>query len=390
MPAASASSGLPVTFVSTTPAVCGVRGDEVAPLSAGLCTIAAGQAGDAEYEPAASAVQSYTVAAAPSAGGTPEGEVPRAGGGPAGEVLSSLGDTTPFPGAATFRLRGAPSVTRRDGAITLSITASAGGTVRWQLTFTRTAQCPPHSSSCARRRGHFASGLQDGIRRHLRSHRAPECDGAEAPARPSPPARAGARHADDGLGDGPAHSLGDSRPGSVLALRRRSARPAAAHRTRVGQAEETYGCSFVLTSSSCALVVVMLVVSSAGISVEPDRLISCEPRARERGLRGGAHLVDRARQRSARSALDGVGGPAAGEARELRRGERQFELPGFRALEDYHFEREAHDGPRCRTGGAAAGRFLGAPLQRDRLLALFGGREFTCSGAAAAFDLFTA
>ena len=158
--AASASSGLPVAFVSTTPAVCGVRGEEVAPLSAGLCTIAAEQAGDAEYEPATSAVQSYTVAAAPSAGGTPEGEVPRPGGGPSGEVLSSLGDTTPFPGAATFRLRGAPSVTRRDGAITLSITASAGGTVRWQLTFTRTAHCSPHSPSCARRRGHFASGLR--------------------------------------------------------------------------------------------------------------------------------------------------------------------------------------------------------------------------------------
>ena len=160
--AASASSGLSVTFVSMTPAVCGIQGDAVTPLSAGLCTIAAEQAGDAEYEPATSATQSYAVAAAPPAGGPAGGGVPAggapAGGGLPGEVLSLRESATPFPDGATLHLRRAPSVSRHDGAITLSLTVSPGGTVRWQMTFTRTTRCPLHASRCARGPVRFASG----------------------------------------------------------------------------------------------------------------------------------------------------------------------------------------------------------------------------------------
>ena len=64
LPAVSASSGLQVSLVSLTPTVCAVQGDAVMTLAAGVCTIAAEQDGDADYEPAPAATQSYPVAAA--------------------------------------------------------------------------------------------------------------------------------------------------------------------------------------------------------------------------------------------------------------------------------------------------------------------------------------
>ncbi len=64
VPEASASSGLPVAFVSLTPAVCTVQANAVEPLISGLCEIAAEQAGDGDYEPAATITQSYAVSGA--------------------------------------------------------------------------------------------------------------------------------------------------------------------------------------------------------------------------------------------------------------------------------------------------------------------------------------
>ncbi len=158
-PAASASSGLPVAFASLTPAVCGVQGDAVTPLAAGLCTIAVEQAGDAEYEPAPPATQSYTVApAAAPAGGAPGGGAPAGGGVPSGGVLSLLETSTPFPAPLTLHLRLAPSVSRHDGAITLSLAASSGGIARWLMTFTRARRCPLHAPSCAPLIVRFGSG----------------------------------------------------------------------------------------------------------------------------------------------------------------------------------------------------------------------------------------
>ena len=156
-PVASASSGLPVGFVSLTPAVCGIQGAAVAPLAEGVCTISAEQAGDAEYEPAPPVTQSYSVAAAAPAGGPPAGGAPAAGG-PAGEVLSLHETATPFTAHPALRLRGTPSVSRRNGAITLSLTVSPGGTVGWRMTFTRAMRCPLHAFSCARGHARFAAG----------------------------------------------------------------------------------------------------------------------------------------------------------------------------------------------------------------------------------------
>jgi PKD repeat protein len=63
--AATASSGLDVSFSSDTPSVCAVWGSTVSFIGAGTCTIDANQAGDAEYEPAAEVQQSFVVSRHP-------------------------------------------------------------------------------------------------------------------------------------------------------------------------------------------------------------------------------------------------------------------------------------------------------------------------------------
>jgi hypothetical protein len=58
---ATASSGLPVTFISTTTAVCTVSGTTVTIVTGGTCTIQAQQAGNAYYAAATAVSQSFTV-----------------------------------------------------------------------------------------------------------------------------------------------------------------------------------------------------------------------------------------------------------------------------------------------------------------------------------------
>jgi mono/diheme cytochrome c family protein len=60
-PLATASSGLAVTYSSTTPAVCTVSGTTVAMVAPGTCTLAANQAGNANYVAAAQVTQSVTI-----------------------------------------------------------------------------------------------------------------------------------------------------------------------------------------------------------------------------------------------------------------------------------------------------------------------------------------
>jgi hypothetical protein len=61
---ASASSGLPVTYSSQTPAICEAHGSTIMMLGAGVCTIAADQPGNANYTAAPQATQSITIAPA--------------------------------------------------------------------------------------------------------------------------------------------------------------------------------------------------------------------------------------------------------------------------------------------------------------------------------------
>ncbi len=58
---ATASSGLPIRFRSTTPTICTLSGSTVIPLSVGVCTIAAGQSGNTAYAAAPETSKSILV-----------------------------------------------------------------------------------------------------------------------------------------------------------------------------------------------------------------------------------------------------------------------------------------------------------------------------------------
>jgi hypothetical protein len=68
--AATASSGLVVTFSSQTLSICTVSGNVVSAIAAGSCTVAADQVGSASFFAAPTATQSFTVSAASNIGQT--------------------------------------------------------------------------------------------------------------------------------------------------------------------------------------------------------------------------------------------------------------------------------------------------------------------------------
>ncbi|MHB1144109.1 MAG: S8 family peptidase [Thiobacillus sp.] len=70
---ATASSGLPVSIASLTSTVCGISGNTVTLLAAGLCTLEATQPGDSQYSAAPSVMQTFSVNAA---SGVNDGDVP--------------------------------------------------------------------------------------------------------------------------------------------------------------------------------------------------------------------------------------------------------------------------------------------------------------------------
>ena len=61
---ATASSGLTVSFASTTPTICSVSGTTATILSGGTCTVQATQAGNADYSTATAVSASYTITTA--------------------------------------------------------------------------------------------------------------------------------------------------------------------------------------------------------------------------------------------------------------------------------------------------------------------------------------
>jgi len=68
IPGGAASSGLPLTFSSSTRGVCSVSGAVVTFLTAGTCTITANQAGNVDFDAAVAVTQSFAIAgAAPAA-----------------------------------------------------------------------------------------------------------------------------------------------------------------------------------------------------------------------------------------------------------------------------------------------------------------------------------
>ena len=107
---ATATSGLAVSFASTTANVCTVSGTQAAFRAPGTCTIDATQAGNSTYATAAMVAQSFTVNAAPPP--------------PNFTVASPTGQQTIQPGgAATY----AVNITPVNGSFTGAVTLSASG-----------------------------------------------------------------------------------------------------------------------------------------------------------------------------------------------------------------------------------------------------------------------
>ena len=69
--AATATSGLPVTYATNSPTVCTVAGNAVTLVSAGTCSITAGQPGNGLWAAATSVTQTFAVTAAPVDGDVP-------------------------------------------------------------------------------------------------------------------------------------------------------------------------------------------------------------------------------------------------------------------------------------------------------------------------------
>ena len=85
---ATATSGLGVVFTSTTPSVCTVSGTNVTMVTAGGCTIAANQAGNANFNAAPQVTQSFTI------NGTVPG-APTIGTGTPGNLQATIAFTAP-------------------------------------------------------------------------------------------------------------------------------------------------------------------------------------------------------------------------------------------------------------------------------------------------------
>jgi alpha-tubulin suppressor-like RCC1 family protein len=126
VPAASASSGLAVTYASTTAPVCTTTAAGVITLvSVGTCSISASQAGNASFLAAAPVVRAFSVTPAAST-----------------STVTTSGSPSIFGAAVTFTATvsatagGTPagSVTFRDGAASLGVRTLSGGTATFATT----------------------------------------------------------------------------------------------------------------------------------------------------------------------------------------------------------------------------------------------------------------
>jgi len=117
---ATSSSNLPVSFASTTSAVCTVSGTTLALVTAGSCTVTASQAGDASFAPATSVSNTFTINAAPGAptftAGAPVGSL----------TVSATATPAQFTFAVTSNSAGAISYASTTSSV---CSATAAGTV---------------------------------------------------------------------------------------------------------------------------------------------------------------------------------------------------------------------------------------------------------------------
>jgi len=102
-PAATASSGLAVTYSSTTTGICTVAGTSVTVLAAGTCTIAVDQPGNANYNAATQVTQNITIA----------------------KANQTISVTTAAPGSAVYNSGFTVAATASSG-LAVAITTSGG------------------------------------------------------------------------------------------------------------------------------------------------------------------------------------------------------------------------------------------------------------------------
>ena len=127
-PAATASSGLPVSYASTTTGVCTIAGSTISFVSAGACSITASQAGNATYAPATPVTQSFSVTAGvntitfPALANTPFTSPP-----PTPAATASSGLPVSYASTTTGVCTIAGSTISFVSAGTCSITASQAG-----------------------------------------------------------------------------------------------------------------------------------------------------------------------------------------------------------------------------------------------------------------------
>ena len=132
---ATASSGLPVSYSTTTPTVCTVTaGGALTLLTAGSCVVEVNQAGDSTYDPAAMVLRSLVVAPGsvtltPAGGALPDGKVGVA----QTQVFSAADGTAPYAFGVSAGTLPAGVVLTGD---TLSGTPTAAGTFNFTVTAT--------------------------------------------------------------------------------------------------------------------------------------------------------------------------------------------------------------------------------------------------------------
>ena len=133
---ASASSGLPVRFTSTTTGICTVSGTTATFNAAGPCTIDANQAGNSNYEPAQQVQQSIKVNALPgfTLSATPMTVSVAQGG--SGTITITPADVAGFSGTVSLAASGLPSGVTASfapgsvaGTQVLTLTAATSSTV---------------------------------------------------------------------------------------------------------------------------------------------------------------------------------------------------------------------------------------------------------------------
>jgi outer membrane protein OmpA-like peptidoglycan-associated protein len=126
--AATASSGLPVSYTTATPTVCTVRAAAVTLLSVGTCRVTASQGGDATWLPAADVTRSLNVLA--GQGPTPPSPRTTVGTAPSSLVLTDVPAdakvSVPVDAATSVRGVARVTVSRVKGGVRLTVVADKG------------------------------------------------------------------------------------------------------------------------------------------------------------------------------------------------------------------------------------------------------------------------